>query len=285
MEGFFERDEVTFKPWMNNAWNASVATHLISEDGNSSGVFISSSGYMLTALHTIRWLLKEKGIMRDESISNHELLKSLVLDQTPSDIYLDNFEVRELDLIRPKVVFLGKGLHVLRGVGIKEMSEDRITEAANFHQDFAILKFETKHRLPFVPLSSSEGLDQEDIFHISTPLTAVRANNKSSKGNMKYITFGKIGDLSGSECLAPDEDIRKRTKLFYDRAHQFCSADHAPGSSGGPFFNDSGAILGISTIGLYASNKEYRSLGTGFIKSSYILSELSADIKSRVFAN
>lgn len=285
MEGFFEYNEITTKPWMKNAWNASIATHFIGEEGHSSGIFISSNGYMLTALHTIRWLLKKNGIMRNEAVSHDELLKSTVLDQAPSEHYLDALEVRDFDLTRPKVIFLGQGLHVLRGVGIRDMPEDKIVEASNFHQDFAILKFETNHALPFVPLTSSEVLGQEDVFHISTPLKATRANSKHSNGHTKYITYGKTGNLADSECLASDEEIRRRTKLFYDKAHQFCSADHAVGSSGGPFFNSVGDLLGISTIGLYASDKEYRSLGTGFLKSSFILSQLTSDIKNKIFAS
>lgn len=275
MEGFFNLETMQEIPLniRQMAWPCSSSIET-ADGGRCSGAFISPDGLYLTALHCLGTLLRKFSLVKDSSsLEAGELMILRVLEQNPNDVFAEGFYLGDNPKFKnPKIVFLGRGLHLLSAPAIMSRTIGELENAVDIYEDIALLKFDLEGTtVPFAKF----GLDRiptkgTPLWHISKPYKADRIGGPGSDGHSKYITKGFAIDLKKSEAFrdgpsacCSECEIEKLLR-YYEGNRFFTTTDFSNGSSGGGVFDEEGNLLGINVIGLHNPAITYKSGSAGF---------------------
>jgi hypothetical protein len=265
-----------------------------------TGVFISETGHLLTALHCILGNLRGTSWLREgtyKSVARFDVIEQLPNAFLPVPESRMRYILPELGITSDlKVVFLGMGVAASNAVIAKSITPDKgpvdpITHEAldekqieilsTYQDDFTILQVDLgDNKAPCLTLEQDSPSKPEQLWTLGFPKSAQRNGDHSSDGIRKYITLGEgLTDFGKApwvrQAQFSETAISILNRIFPQSVRVLGTMDGTQGMSGGPIVNHNGNLVGITTVGLAGADSSSYYLNGGLlgVRASHIKKE------------
>ncbi|MBI3552396.1 MAG: trypsin-like peptidase domain-containing protein [Elusimicrobia bacterium] len=297
---FYLPDNVPRRPAaFEAALAATVGIERVNEGRFCSGVVISPAGYVLTNLHCVLYCLEdagwaERGLIAEESGDGYKIARIAEGARAAGQACPDYAIARDSGeyLIGPRIVLLGRAKSNFSEEQVSRFPPAAVESLREGMDDYAILKFEPAAPLPCARPAPAPR-PGEPIWGVGYPAWTSRHDGFDSSGYKKHVSFGEVRDGIRSDPYMRDrihdEESWRRLERIYSAPELILSSlDIMPGNSGGPLYDSSGLLVGISwgTVA-YDKDRETRASALG-LRLDAVMREaaaaLGADRAAEIFA-
>ena len=269
-EGFYLPDEL---PWAKRPEHFENAVQASINMSQASGFAVSNDGFVITSLHSLPCLLDFADQVFGED-GAYEYMKTK--SQTPKNALCKTLS-SELGVSKPRIVYLGKGSHVIQKP-VFQYPRKVFEEFLATFGDFAILKFEVDKPAPCIPLSDEEVDAGDPLWIIGYPFGFPKGRKRQMIGH-EYVTYGRAFARRHFPRLGDPRALRQHERVMleeYEKSRRefMVDADAYPGNSGSVVVNFDGQFVGLLIQILLNPGKRYDGVESMVYPASAIYQEV-----------